>query len=212
MKSKKKVNKNFIIFLVLFFAIFITLYSFSTKILVKIGETYYRAILSTASYFAIEETLKNKINYEDLFEIEKDDSGNITMIKANSYKFNALTVQFANNVSYFISKEVNNGVPVPIGAFTGITLLSGFGKKVNMPLISINSVKCEIISTFLDGGVNQTKHSLYLDIIPDVSIVTRFTSKNLVDNIKVLLFENVIVGKVPEVYFNSSAYSSEKVF
>lgn len=180
--------------------------------LVKIGETYYKAILSTASYYAIEETLIDKINYDDLYVIDKDNSGQIAMIRANSYKFNQLTVKLVNSVSHYLNLEIEKGVDVPIGAFTGITLLSGFGKKVKMPLIVINSVKCDVISTFEEAGINQTKQSLYLEVVPDVSVVTRVSNKNLVDKITVLLFENVIVGKVPEAYFAPTIYSSKKTF
>ena len=131
------------------------------------------------------------------------------MILTDFYKLNALSVSIANEVSTFFDNYFENGVDVPIGAFTGIKMLSGFGKKVKMPLVTANSVKCDIISSFTQAGINQTKHSLYINIIPEVYVVTRFYTKELKDEINVLIYENIIVGKIPEVYLNGSVISNQ---
>ena len=210
MKKHKKKNRGFIIFIILFFAIFFALYSNSNKMLVKIGEVSYAGALSSASYYAIEKTLDDNYNYESLFNIHKNDEGEISMITADSYKFNALTSKLAENVGYFMTSYINNGVDVPIGVFTGIGLLQGVGTKIKMPLIAINSVKCDVISSFESAGINQTRHTLYVDVTPDVTVVTKFTSKKMVDNIRVMIYDNVIIGKVPEAYLSGTVFSAFK--
>ena len=99
---------------------------------------------------------------------------------------------------------------MPIGVFTGIKILSGFGKKVKMPIITVTSVKCDIISSFEDAGINQTRHAVYVDIVPEVDVVTRTKTEKLTDNIKILLYDNYIVGKVPEFFIEGSIISIEK--
>ena len=188
----------------------IILYFFSTKILLDLGEANYSGMLSSASYYAINKSLTNKITYEDLITIEKDGNDKITMIKTDAYKFNALTSKIADGVSEFLSAEIDKGVAVPIGAFTGIKMFAGFGKKVYMPLLSIPSVKCEVVSSFESVGINQTRHSLYVNIVPEVYIVTRFKTRDLTDKITILIFDNFITGEVPEMYFSGKIYSSYK--
>lgn len=208
---KKKCRKRkFILFIVLVLILSIILYFFSTKLLLDLGEANYSGMLSSASYYAINKSLTNKITYEDLITIEKDDNDKITMIKTDAYKFNALTSKIADGVSEFLSAEIDKGVAVPIGAFTGIKMFAGFGKKVNMPLLSIPSVKCEVVSSFESVGINQTRHSLYVNIVPEVYIVTRFKTRDLTDKITILIFDNFITGEVPEMYFAGKIYSSYK--
>lgn len=211
MKKAKKKNKSvFIVFLLLFISIFCSLYSISNKMLIEIGTASYKGVLSTASYYAIDKTLDKEFDYQGLFTVHKLDSGDISMITTDAYKFNALTTNLADAVSEFMTDFVNSGVDVPIGVFTGIRILSGYGEKVKMPLIAIHSVKCDVISTFESAGINQTRHTLYLDVTPDVSVITRVSTKKLQDKIRVMLYDNLIVGKVPEVYLSGTVFSAYK--
>ncbi len=209
-KCKKRRKRGFTIFLILFFAIFIALYSSSNRILIKIGEASFQGVLSTASYYAIENSLTTDFSYDNLYTIYKDNEGNISMITADSYKFNSLTTLLANKVGEYLNDYINRGVDVPIGVFTGISMLRGFGKKIKMKLVAINSVKCDVVSKFETAGINQTRHTLYLEVTPDIAVVTRFSTKKLIDKITVMLYDNVIIGKVPEVYFSGTVFSSQK--
>ena len=211
MKSCKKTKKRGLtIFIILFFAIFIALYSFSNAMLIEIGTASYTGVLSTASYYAIDKTLDSDYAYQELFTVHKTTDGKITMISTDAYKFNGLTTELADNVSVYLTDFINKGVEVPIGVFTGIRILQGFGSKIKMPLIAINSVKCDVVSTFESAGVNQTRHTLYLDVTPDVSIVTRVSTKKIFDKISVMIYDNVIVGEVPNVYLSGTVFSAYK--
>ncbi len=212
MKKQKSFKQKFykFLFVLLFIAVFLSLYSNSNKMLVKIGEASYQGVLSTASYYAIEQTLGEKFNYENLYNIHKNEQGEITMISANSYKFNALTTMLAESVTYFLTDYINAGVDVPLGVFSGIGILQGVGTKIKMPLVVISSIKCEVISTFESAGINQTRHTLYVDVTPDASVITKVTNKKLVDNIRVMIYDNVIIGKVPEAYLNGNVFSAFK--
>ncbi len=209
MKKKCK-KKKLLIFIVLVLTLSIVLYILSTSLLLDLGETNYSGMLSSASYYAISKSLDDKVTYEDLITIEKDVNDKITMIKTDAYKFNSLTSKIADGVTEFLTNEIDKGVAVPIGAFTGLKMFAGFGKKVYMPLLSIPSIKCNVISAFESVGINQTRHSLYVDIIPEVYIVTRFKTRDLKDNIRILIFDNFITGEVPEMYFTNNIFSAYK--
>ena len=98
-KAKKKQKGVFIIFLILFFSIFCALYSTSNSMLVDIGTASYTGVLSTASYYAIDKTLDKEYNYQELFTVHKSNSGEISMITADAYKFNSLTTGLAEALS-----------------------------------------------------------------------------------------------------------------
>ena len=209
-KRKKKLKVFFIFLLVDFLTVFFTLYYFSNKMLIDLGKSTYQGMLSSSAYYAISETVKDNYRYTDLINVYKNSEGNVSMITANSYKVNSLASNLADNVIYYLETNTKKGVDVPIGVFTGIRLLSGFGKKVSMPLITVTSVKCDIISQYEEAGINQTRHDIYVDIIPEVYIVTRFKTEDLTDKIRILIFDNYIVGEVPEFFIEGSIISAEK--
>lgn len=73
-----------------------------------------------------------------------------------------------------------------------------------------NSVKIECFSKFEKAGVNQTKNSIWFEIVADVYASSRVF--NTVNNFKytVLVSENIIVGHVPESYTNVSGDEETK--
>ncbi len=209
-KFKKKSKGIKALFFALFLLIFFTLYSFSNKMLIEIGVSTYSGMLSSASYYALSKALEPNFNFGNYFQIEKNNNGDVSMILTNSYEFNLLSNKIVDGVTEYFNDKLSDGVEVPIGVFTGIGLFSGFGKKVKMPLITISSIRCDILSTFTEAGINQTKHSLIINIIPEVFVVTRFSTKDLKEQISVLVYENIIVGKIPNTYLEGSIISTQK--
>lgn len=57
-------------------------------------------------------------------------------------------------------------------------------------------------SEFESRGINQTIHRIYLDVKCKVSILTPFQDIEKEITNQVLLIENVIVGRIPETYYN----------
>lgn len=186
----------------IFVVIFLSVYFSSDRIVVGYAEKNFDSLISSASYHAIDFLVSEKYKYGDLVEVKTDNTGNVCMVITDSLEVNRLAATAANNAYDFLSQEIKKGVEVPIGAFTGIRLLGGFGKKINMKLISVASVKCEFISDFAEAGINQTRHSLYININCAVNIVTKTKKVTAQDKITVLIFDNLIVGKVPQVMIN----------
>lgn len=203
MKSciKRKITAVFIILV----AVFIYFGVCASKAITSIGSAKFQSEMSTASYLAIGKVMDQNL-VSDLFEVLKDSDGNIVMITSNGIKVNALTKTLAEECLKCYSVLADGGIFVPLGAFTGITFLSGTGKKVNLKLIAVKSVKCQFFSTFSEAGINQTKQSLYVKIIPDCQIVAGFKKINLTAEMEVLCYENYVIGKVPKTFVNVSGY------
>lgn len=182
-----------------------------TKVLISISEATIRSITTVAVNDAIYYTLNDNLRYEDLIYIERDGDGNVTSITTDSLKINRI----ARDTAYLSQENLNKmsaeGILVPMGALTGIEALAGFGTKINLKIIPISNVECRFVSKFEEAGINQTLHSLYLEIVSDISIIMPSKSTNLASTIQVLICESVIVGKIPEVYFQSSLFGDSLV-
>lgn len=199
MKKKKKRVLKFLCFFTAFVITVVSIYFSSDRIVVSLAEKTFDSIISSASYHAVDIIVEEKYRYSDLVDIKTDSSGNVGMIITDSYAVNKLAATAATKAYAYLSEKIEKGVEVPLGAFTGIRLISGFGAKVRMKVISVASVKCDFISEFAQAGINQTRHSLYLNINCVVNVVTKTKTKTINDKITVLVFDNLIVGKVPNV-------------
>lgn len=88
------------------------------------------------------------------------------------------------------------------GSFTGFKLLSGKGPGVPIKISSIGNVETDLKSEFTSQGINQTLHRVYLQVECEVRILTPY--EDITEKIKnqVLIAENVIVGRIPNTYYN----------
>ena len=68
-----------------------------------------------------------------------------------------------------------------------------------------------IKNEFESKGINQTVYRIYLELTCKVSVVTQY--KTIEENIvnQVLLVETVIVGNVPQSYYNLEGMKDEDV-
>lgn len=206
-KKNRKFKRFKIIFVLICLLTIGTLVYFQrnvTKVLISISEATIRSITTVAVNDAIYYTLNDAMRYDDLISIVRDSDGNVTSITTDSLKINRIARDTAYLSQENLTKMSAEGIMVPIGALTGIEALAGFGQKINIKIIPISNVECRFVSKFRQAGINQTLHSLYLEIVSDISIILPSKSTNLASTIEVLICESVITGKIPEVYLQAS--------
>lgn len=141
-------------------------------------------------------------SYDELFTIEKDNNGNIVMIKANVVPINEIISDVANKIQEQIDQRGRENVEIALGSFTGFKLLAGRGPGIKIRISSIGNVETDLRSEFTAQGINQTLHRVYLQVKCRVSILTPFNDIEQEITNQVLLIENVIVGNIPSTYYN----------
>lgn len=149
--------------------------------------------------------------YEELFTIERDNDGNIIMIKSNVSPINEIISDVAVKIQNEINEQGRDDIKIPLGSFSGFKLFAGKGPMVSLQVSSIGNVETDLRSEFTAQGINQTLHRVYLQVICEVSILTPYN--NICEKItnQVLLAENVIVGKIPDTYYNLEGVSEGDV-
>lgn len=144
----------------------------------------------------------NYYTYNDLMKIEKDSNGNVTLMEANTILINQLTSKIVLNIQKRLDNVPTTMVYINYGSVSGITFLKNFGPKFDIELESAGAITTQMKSEFQSVAVNQTIHKIYLELATNVSILTPIGSfGNKVDS-QVLLTEAVIVGDVPQTYYN----------
>ncbi len=182
-----------------------------TRVLISISEATIRSITTVAVNDAIYYTLNDNLRYEDLITINYDSQGNVSTITTDSLKINRIARDTAYLSQENLTRMSAEGIMVPVGALTGIEALAGFGEKINIKIIPISNVECRFVSKFVDAGINQTKHSLYLELVSDISIILPTKTTNFASTIEVLICESVINGRIPDVYMQGSLFGGSSL-
>ena len=202
--SENKKNRKLTKFIIIVIVAIVT-FSMAINSITPIFETLCKdKSKSIATIICNEESTKiiDKYKYEDLVTIQKDNDGNITMIKSNITPINFIISDIAENVQTRINEVDKDEIGICLGSFTGSKLLSGRGPVIPIKLSVIGNVQTDLRSEFRSQGINQTIHRIYLQIDCNVNILTPYNSIEESISNQVLIAENVIVGKVPDSYYN----------
>lgn len=209
--KKKRFNKKkglAFLFVILVFIFLLSFYNFIiTPQLCDICNDYAYYLCVESVNDAVMVSLNNSTDYSELISIEKNNSGEIIMISSNSHKINLLSRNIEKLALERLKAELKKGVEIPFWAFSGIKILSGYGKQIQFNYLSISSVRCNFVSEFKSVGINQTLHSIYVSVESNVNLELPLSKRKIANETSVLIAETVLVGKIPEIYLNGNLFS-----
>lgn len=205
-KSKKKFLKK----LRLYF-IFTGILSIVSVVIFEVQVTPFeqKCILkqarSTSDKFiskAVSDTLDNyEFSYDDLAQVNYSD-GLVSSITTNSYNINKIKSDVILKIQNKLDKEEIYCFDLPLGAFTGLTLINNLGPNVEINFRLIGSVNCKIKSEFESSGLNQTIHRIYLVVKTRVNVISTEYSKEQTYKSDFEIAQTIIVGDIPSAYAN----------
>ncbi len=208
MIKKFKFKKRLVITLTsiffVFFFIFLYLELIVNPMIVDISEAEVDSLATTVISDSIYEVV-NEYNlvYDDILDIKYDKEGNVSSMTANMEKVNFLAREISTVSQIKLDELRNRGVDVAIGAFTGMPVFNEVGPRITLRLMPIGSIITSFDSQFVSTGINQTKHSIYVDVNASVTIILPTSTKKISFITQTLICENIIVGKVPEFFFEN---------
>ena len=179
------------------------------RVLFSISEATMRASTTIAVNDAVYYTLSDEMRYEDLVNVDRDEAGNIVAVSANVLKINKIARDTASISQANLKNLSLNGIPVPLGALTGIEAFAGVGPRIQFRIIPVSSVSCDFTSSFESVGINQTKHTIYLNVIADISIVMPSKTERFSVLTEIMVGEFVIVGKIPDTFLSSDVFGNK---
>lgn len=145
-------------------------------------------------------------SYDNLISVEKDQNGKIAFIKADSICINDIVTKIVSNIQKQFDGIPRISVFINMGSVSGISALKNIEPKFEVELESAGNINATIRTDFQSIGINQTHHKIYLDIDARVGILTPLDTFGKDVSTEVLLTEAVIVGDVPDSYYNLSGF------
>lgn len=207
-KCEKNSNSNtYKIYFNMLFIIIVAIITF--KIITKsinpiINELCIDKAKNLATQISNEEAtiIMNKYSYDDLITIIRDNNGDIKMLQTNTKNINQIMSDIPVNIVNKFYEKNNSEICIYSGSILGLKIFSAQGPKIHIKIANVGNVDTRLQSEFQSQGINQTLHRIYLVLTCEVTMLTPYdTIKQKIDN-QVLIAESVIVGNVPESYYN----------
>ncbi|MFZ5645264.1 MAG: sporulation protein YunB [Bacillota bacterium] len=203
MFKKRRPYKRY--FLVLIFIVFMA----SVWLLdMQIRKTLYKMAEVRAVQMATEainnavrtEIAREGMLYGDLVDVHKDSGGKIVLIQANTARINKISSETTLAVQSALIRLGEERLYIPIGQITGIAFLSNTGPRFRVEVVPMGTVRVSIDDRFEQAGINQTRHSIYLNFDTDVTIVIPLKSGRASVATQVPVAESIIIGDVPSTF------------
>lgn len=205
-----KLKKSFVFFLIFSILLIILIYLFNIKlrpIVKKICENNAQNIAVKVSNEVVYSNIEN-LSYDNLITINKDSNGKVTSLCANSIEINKLIAKVNRNIEGRLEGITESKISIPLGAFFNDNLLSGYGPKIKLKTFPVGGVTTKLKSNFESAGINQTRHSLILEIKSEIKVMAPFVTETQECENSIVIAETVIVGDIPASYYNIDGVDS----
>lgn len=148
-----------------------------------------------------EQIAAGEIDYSRMITVEKDAQGNVTALRTNIAEINRLKTSVLQRVDAKLQNLSMEELGVPIGSIVLPELLSGRGPRIPVRVLAVRTSDAVFRSSFTGAGINQTKHSITIDVHVVITILTWTGTQEISVDSAVVAAETVIVGNVPTTYF-----------
>lgn len=85
------------------------------------------------------------------------------------------------------------------------------GPDITIKMMTDGNVITDLKSEFKEAGINQTLHRVYLEVVCNVTILTPYETITETITNQVLLIEGVIVGNIPDAYYNLQGLNEDQL-
>ena len=202
-----KARRRWLVFLIVMILIAsLILFYFNTyvnPVITSTSKSKIKMLTTRAINSSVTELLNSTNVYDDLIKIERNADGDVVLISADAAKINLLAKDITRVALQKIEMIGENGISIPIGSFTGMPILMGRGPEVQIKVVPIGTLDSKFVSQFVSSGINQTLHRIYLTIQSNINLVLPIFDNPVQTYTEVMLCESVIVGKIPNVYFQN---------
>ena len=206
LKGKRKIIKIIVILLIAMLC-YRTIMNYIDPIFESLCE---QRVKSLATIITNQQStiIMNKYQYDELYITEKDEEGNIIIITSNVVPVNNMISDLTENIQNEFNKTEKTTIEVPLGNLFGTYFLSGVGPSIPIKVSTAGTLDTQLKSEFISQGINQTLHRSYVEFSCNMKILTPLKnySKTIVN--QVLVAEHVIIGHIPDTYYNLEGMDS----
>lgn len=232
MKLKHKLKfSNIVVILVILISIgvMILFKIFNTKlkpVFLKIANSETKKIATLIINDSVSKQLTSDLTFDNLFNIIKDNNGNINSIDLNSIIVNKLLttttntailnlkyveegkvelLELSDNVTIGYDKDdLKKGIiyKIPTGVVFGNSLLSNIGPRIPVKFSLIGSAVSNINTKITNYGINNALLEVYVDLTVELEVILPLMTDDIKVTSSIPVAIKLIQGNIPEYYSN----------
>ena len=140
------------------------------------------------------------LSYSDLAELNYDDLGTVKSVKTNSPNINLLKAKVTQAAQSELVKIKHSEMKIPLGAFTGLSLISNYGPEIGLTFCLTGSFTSRIESSFESAGNNQTIHHIKLILTSKIVTASVDYDGEMEFDTDFEIAQSIIIGDIPTTY------------
>ena len=169
--------------------------------LVALTEVQVRNHLTQAANRSMAQALDAQaLSYGDMVDLRT--SGGLSALVTDTAALNRLYTAVLDDIITQVEDLDSGSLGVPLGALTGIDLLSALGPKLPVRVVSVTSAEGQYRNDFTSAGINQTLHRIILDMTLNTKLLLPGGVEEITVSTPICVTETIIVGQVPQTYLN----------
>ena len=152
----------------------------------------------------LEDLARREMGYSDFVTIQRGEDGAITALTTNMAQMNLLRSQLAARLLEVLEETDVSQIQIPLGSLIDLDILWGRGPSLQVHAIRVGTVSAEFFSQFSQAGINQTRHSIFLEVRAPLTLILPGGQVETTVETRLCVAETVIVGQVPNTYLQLS--------
>lgn len=141
-----------------------------------------------------------KLSYDDLAKVVYGDNGQPRAIETNSARINQLKAEATRAAQDELTQIKHSEIFIPLGAFTGLTLISNAGPDIRLSFCMTGSFNSHLESSFESAGINQTLHHIRLVVTANIVTASVDYEDTITFDTDFEVAQNLITGNIPTIY------------
>lgn len=191
---------KFLIFIIISIAILFHYDNSITDIIVGISIKNAEDKISKCASQSVEYIIDElNLQYSDIINTNYN-NGTVVSITANTPKVNKIKSKIILKTQKLLKKYSCLETVVQLGSLSGFNMLSNRGPDIHILYDLYCSTTASIDSKFRSSGLNQTCHSVIVNVAVKYCLVLNDGDHVSTVNNDFIIAETVIVGEVPEAY------------
>ena len=142
---------------------------------------------------------ENAMTYSDFVTVVRsEDNGQVLSLETNVNAVNRMKAEVSNAVMQELSVYEKQTVSVPLGNLVGGSFFTGRGPFLPVTIHTAGTVIATLSGEFTEAGINQTNHTLYLDMQVMMTAALPLERVTVELTTRFPVCDTVIVGAVPQ--------------
>ena len=165
-------------------------------------------VTAAVEQWAARDLQERGVDYSDFVTITRNEAGEITALSADMARLNLLRAELSAHLLERL-EDSQLELTVPVGSLLPFEPTWARGPELHLRALALGTASAEFESEFTSAGINQTRHSLWLELSVPVTVLLPGGGEELTVDSRLCVAETVIVGQVPQTWFQTGGLPAD---